>query len=351
MSVNAVQFGATGSDNDALFLKMYWGSMVEAPRSSIFLWDKGLPFIDRRTVDAGKSFQFLMDADAPAPEEFTPGDEVLGQLYAYGEGTVTADGYIVCHKYVPRDAMLKSHFNILPRLGRQHLARMQREYDKRVMIQAALGARAAAATEKGLTIHNGGNRLTKTGGTIDLGVLTSRYSLDTTGATNLRTDLRTLAQQLDEDNVSEDRYAIAPPHIRTVVSFDNTAEVFSEDYIDGQNNKMKRQVTLLEGFKFLGWPNTTSNNGPFPNQDFTASSMPSKYRGNFTIQASSGVPAILTFANGSDGSACLGVAEYESIQAGVFWRPEKLSYLVMSWMYVGCNYMHPWPLGSIEIIV
>lgn len=348
MSVNAVQFGATGSDNDALFLKMYWGSMVEAPRSSVFLWDKGLPFIDRRTVDAGKSFQFLMDADAPAPEEFTPGDEVLGQLYAYGEGTVTADGYIVCHKYVPRDAMLKSHFDILPRLGRQHMNRMQREYDKRVMIQSALGARASAATEKGLTIHNGGNRVTNTGGSG--GALTSRYPLSTTGASNFREDLRALGRQMDEDNLSENRYAIAPPHIRSVIQYDNTAEVFSEDYIDGQNNKMQRKVTLVEGFKFLGWPNQSSNGGPFPNENFTSSSMPSKYRGNFQAAASTGVPAVITFAEGNDGSAAIGIAEFEAIQAGVFWRPEKLSYLVMSWMYVGCNYMHPWALGSAEII-
>ena len=78
--------------------------------------------------------------------------------------------------------------------------------------------------------------------------------------------------------------------------------------------------------------------------------MPSKYRGNFHAAASTGVPAVITFAEGNDGSAAIGIAEFESIQAGVFWRPEKLSYLVMSWMYVGCNYMHPWALGSAEII-
>ena len=350
MTVYAPQFGASGSDETALFLKLYSGSYVEAPRSSIFLYDKDLPFIRSETVSFGKSFQFLMDADIPEPEDFVPGDEIMGQKYAVEEGTVTIDGYLVAHKHVRRDEMQMSHFNILPRLARQHKARIGRAYDRRFMTLAARAARAAAVTKSGLTVHSGGNRVTRSGGssTYDTAV-SAAYPLSASGAANFRADLRQLGKQMDDDNIDpNNRWIVITPYIRQVLLFDNTAQVFSKDYLNGVGNDInKREIVLIEGFRLLGIANPSSNNGPLPTENFVTGL--SKYQGNFTPQASNGGPVCLAFAGSMEDHYAIGVAKYESVQNVVVYRPEKMVWLVMSFLLIGADYMHPWCCGSIEV--
>jgi len=344
---NRYEFLGTTADDQALALKMYMSHFTEAPRSSVFLWDTGLPVIERKTVTAGKSHQFLMQALDPDAEEFTPGDEMIGQAGAVEEGTIGVDKYIVASKFVPQDQMKISHFDILPRLAKAQKLSIERRYDKRIFTVAALAAREAAATKNGLTVHSGGNVVTRSG----TAAIATAYPASTTGAANFRADLRTLALNQDIDNIDpENRYLWLTPYMRSVIQYDNTAQVFSQDYIDGENKQQKRQITLLEGYKIIGFPNTTSAGGPFPNENIANESL-SKYNGNFTIGASTGTPVALALSGGMDGSAAVGLLTFESIQNFVIYQQEKLGWLVGSYVLCGAGKLNPWCAGSVEVIV
>jgi len=347
-AVTPAQFGASGTDNDALFLKMYSGSFVSAPRSGVFLHNGVADrFIYRkRPNNGGKSWQYLTFAEVPDAEEFDPGDDLLGQAMAIEEGTLTTDKYVVCHKWIGKDKMDQSHFEILPQLALRHRSRIERLYDKRAMIAVALSARqTAAVTKNGLNVHNGGNRVTRSGGS-----LAAAYPLSATGAANLRADLRSLRLALDNDNIDGSPTAAAlllDPYLRTVLTYDTTGQVFSKDYVMG-NDQQRHEVDIIERFTILGYPNPTSQNGPLPNQNITDG--PTRYQGNFTAQASDGIPGVLCLSRTTDQEFGIGAIEFESMTHLVKYFPEKLSWLVMTYMRTGIGEMHRWCNGSIEAI-
>lgn len=347
MPVTPVQFGATGTDNDALFLKQYTGSFVSAPRSGVFLFNGvAEQYIFKKRPGSGKSWQFLMMSEVPDAEEFEPGDDLLGQVFAVEEGTIVSDKYIVCHKWIGKDKMDQSHFEILPQLAQRHRSRIERLYDRRAMITAALGARSAAVTKSGLNIHNGGNRVTRSGSTF-----ATAYPLNATGAANLRADLRSLSLALDRDNIApgpQNRAILLEPYLRSVLTFDATGQVFSRDYVT-TSDQMRHEVEVLERFTVLGYPNSTSNNGPLPDQNITDG--PVKYQGNFSAQASDGLVGVLAFCRSMDGEFGLGSVEFESLRHVVLYFPERLAWLVMTYMRSGMDRMHPWCLGDVEVII
>jgi len=343
---NRFEFLGTGADSEALALKMYMSHFTEAPRTSTFLWDTGLPVIERKTVTAGKSYQFLMNSDSPDAEEFSPGDEMLGQAGAVEEGTITVDKYIVVSKFIPQDQMKIGHFDIISRAAKSHKNIIERRYDKRIFTVGCLAARDAAVTKNGLTVHSGGNVVTRSGATVQ-----AAYPSSSIGAANFRADLRTLGLNQDIDKIDpENRYLWITPQMRQVIQYDNTAQVFSEDYIDGENNQQKRQITLLEGYKIVGFPNISSQGGPFPNENFTSESLP-KYNGNFTIGATTGTPVALALSGGADGSAAIGLLTFESVQNFFIYQQAKLGWLMGSYVLCGAGKLNPWCAGSIEVIV
>ncbi len=353
MAVTPVQFGASGTDNDALFLKMYSGSFVAAPRAGILLHNGVADrYIYRRRPGSGKSWQFLMMAEVPEAEEYTPGEDLLGQAMAIEEGTIESDQYVVCHKWIGKDKMDQSHFEILPALAERHKNRIERLYDRRAMTVVAKSARqTSAATKNGLNVHNGGNRVTRSGGSIALA-----YPLSTTGAANLRADLRSLQLALTRDNIApgfQNRGIIMDAHLKLVLTYDNTAQVFSKDYVT-TNDQQKHMVDIIEDFAVIGTCNPTSSNGPLPDENIGATyngvSVPSTYQGNFTAQASDGIPGVLCFSRSNEGEYGVGAVEFEGLNHMVKYFPERLSWLVMTYMRTGIREMHRWCNGSIEAI-
>lgn len=353
MSVNTAQIGLTGSDQEALFLKVYTGSFVTAPKSSTFLYDGvASNFVFKPPTPAfGKEFQFLTMAEVPTPQEFDPGDDLLGQAMAVQEGSLFTDKYVMCHHWIGKDKMDQAHYanQILPQLARAHKSQIERQYDKRAMITAAKGARqVTAVTKEGLLVHNGANRVTRSGGSI-----AAAYPLSSTGAANLRADLRTLGLALSQDNIApghQNRAIILDPYLKMVLTFDNTGQVFSKDYIYtfNGNDQQKHEVNVIEGFTLLAEANTTSNNGPLPNQLITDG--PVKYQGNFTAQAADGIPGVLVFSRSMANEYGIGCVEFEPIQNVVMYFREKLAWLIMTYSRSGCDIMHPWCLGSVEAI-
>lgn len=351
MSVNATRFLASGSDDTSLALKMYSGSYVEAPRSGVFLYGGDMG-VYRKTVGEGKSWQFLMDADVPAPElEYTPGDELLGQAFATEEGTLTADKYVVAHAYVPRDQVAYSHFDRVGHLAAQHKSKIEREFDKRVFISAALAARTSvdtAVNKNGLLIHKGGNRVTRT---VSDGLPATAYPSSATGAANLRADLRTLALRLDIDNVPRGgRWLFLRPDMIEVLLWDTTATLWSQDY-QFANDIGKRSVKVIEGFNvYPEGINTTTNGGPFPDENITTG--PTKYQARFDAVSGStnGTPVALAMCTGMPGQAPVGLITFENVIQTVKYVDERLSWFMSSHILAGAGVMHPWCAGSIEVL-
>lgn len=349
-AVNAPKFLDTTAGGQELALKMYSGLFHEAWRQAVYLWDDQSGVIERKTVDAGKSWQFLQFADVPDAEEFNPGDEMLGQAYAMTEATLTADVYLVAHKYVGRDQMKISHVDIIPKLSKGNSRKIAQNYDKRMFSIGFQAARAAAVTKNGLTVHNGGNRVTRSG----TAAVATAYPASATGAANFRADLRSLAQKMDEDSIPQDNRKLwMTPYMRTVLLYDTTAQVFSSDYVQGDaagNNIATREVKKVEGFTIIDFPNTATNGGPFHDANVTTYTQ-SKYNANFSIGASNGTPVALALVSGPEGQAAIGVVTFESVQHIVKYFDEKMSWLVASFVLMGASQLEPYCAGSVEVII
>lgn len=344
-SVNAVQFLDTSSGDQALALKIYSGSFVEAYRNTAKLVNTSLPVVHRKTVSGAISYQLLQMADIPDPdEEFTPGNQLLGQDYGVAEVTVSRDKYIIAHKWVPRDEMHTSHFDIMPKLARSHARKIAMVADKRLFALSVLAARTAAVTKNGLTVHSGGNTVTRSGGSI-----ASAYPLSATGAANFRADARALFQAMSEANIpAEGRYMWIPPVMQSVLQYDNTGQLWSNDYNAGTGNDVNnRQLKVFEGFKIVDTVNQVSGGGSLPNTNVTTG--PSKYQGNFTAATSTGIPAAVVLCEGGEGDAAISMGTWESVQNVVWYDPTRLAYFVGSFLLMGAGKMSPWLAGSIEV--
>lgn len=363
--VNAVPFLKSGSDETALALTtIFETAIVQAPRTSMFLWDRSLPFIKRQKMDYGKAWVWNMRGWDPEAEDFTPGEELVGQDFAYYEGQITADKVLVAHKYIPWGQMHQSHFQVLEDTARENIYQLEVKYDYRMMLLAARGARAAAVTKDGMTIHNGGNVVVRDGASAvsDTAVATA-YPQTGLGALNALDDLKALASRFDEDHIDpRNRWLFPRTDFYQALlcnsanpliwgSPSNTAvagesQLFSKNY-QGVNSVLDRQVLFAEGWKIMAPANKKTGMGPFPNENVTTGQ--TKFQGNFLPRLTTGTPVALAFGTSMKGEAAIGINEYSPIMSGVFWKPERLSYLCMSWMFVGTDYMHPFCIGSIEV--
>lgn len=367
MADNAVRFLATGSDETDLALTTRFEAAVTiAPRTGIFLFDKSLPFIRRKPVPFGKSFEFVMRAFSPRAVDIIPGQEFMGQKFGYAKGSISPDYPIMHGVRIPRDQMLQSDFEVLQDQAAENVGAIEREYDFRMCVLAARGARAPSVTKDGLTVHNGGNVVTRSGSSSSADTaFTNAYPYSVAGAKNARDDLRSLGNLMDLDNIPADnRWVLARTEFYNALLYEGFnpivygtpsnqavasggSQVFSSDYQMG-NSVMQRRIIELDGFKIMERrANRSSGGGPMPNE--LISTGLSKFQGDFTPQATTGVPAAIAFAPASNGQGAIGVAEYEGIQSAVLWQPQSLSYLVISWMYLATDYMHPYLLGSVEV--
>jgi|GEM_PF-6919613 len=332
-----------GVDLD-MALKVYTGNFGEAFRANAKLMNTTLPVVDKQIVSAGHNFQNFEFGDIPEAVDFTPGDEMTGQSFAMDEVVTSSDKYVVAHQLIPQDVMKKSHVNILPKLGMAHGRIIPMKYDRRLFVCAAKAARAGEKTKDGLTIHNGGNIVTKSGGSIS-----SAYPLSTTGAANFRADLRTLAYQMDLDEIPmENRWLWMIPHMRNVLLYDNTAQVFSRDY-NGSNDQQGRRIVEIEGFKFVDVVNQRSVGGSMPDSNIT-DEISAKYNGNFSVQANNGTPVAIALTSGPAGEAAVQMVTFEKVMSRIVYQPEKLAYLVQSFILAGAGQLNDWCAGSIEVV-
>ena len=354
MSINVFNPAAGATTAQDLILTKYIGSFEEAFRAQAMIYGSANESncVFKLPSTAGNAFQFLMDGQIDAPEDYQPGDTLLGQKAGSVQGIITSDKYVVAHHYIPKDQWKR--WEQTPQkaanLGIQHQREIKLQMDRRIFATHALAARAASSsTANGLLVHGGGIRKTRTGGSV-----ATAYPKSSTGAANFRSDLRDLAQQLDEANIPREpgtRMLYLTPYMNSVLLFDNTATLFSKDYIvsAGENNDiLKREVQMIEGFTVAGIPNTTTNLGSMPDQNVTTGL--SKFRGNFTPAASTGTPVAQIFCCGAAGERSVGMIEQDPLQHEMHYMPDKMSYLIMSYLLPGIGQMHPWCAASIEVI-
>lgn len=358
-SNNAVSYlaNAAGTDLTSLALKIYSGVFSEAYRNQPKLWNRPSPGIHRKEDASGsKSYQWLKFAETPAADEdYHPGDDLLGQGFAVDEGSNSVDsGYIVAHHKIPRYDMAIGHFEIMTRLARADARQIGMTGDKRVLITAALAARAAATTKLGLNTDTGGNRVTRNGGSSAATAVATAYPLSAAGAANYRADLRALAYAMDTDNIPrEGRELWHTPYMEQVLLYDTTAQLFSKDYqYDGDGNKInERTVRIVEGFKIVDNVNTVTNGGSFPDANVTTG--PSRYHGNFLAQAggTNGVPVAVVLCAGPDGSGALSIGTWDRVANNVIYVPQQMCYFVQSAILSGISQMNTACAGSIEVVL
>lgn len=361
---NVIPFAAneSGSDLTSLLLKYYTGKFDEAARQQPVLFGTRSPVIDYVSAPHGKSWQNLVQADLPDPEVYTSGEEPRGQKFATDEIVSTLDETFIVHHFMPKDKRLEAHFEEIDRIVPGQYRKMGNWFDGRIFRTAVLSARTGSATKHGLTVHNGGNRVTNTGGAV-----ATRYPLSPIGAQNLRQDMRLLYQRMLEDNLMPGSfYMWMTPYLQNVLKNDGAyvwgtpsnaaasadSTLFSREY-GSQNDLNKSVIAEVDGWKIVGFPNTSTNGGPLPDEDFTTNGKDSnsKFQGVFAASGTGGVgaPCCLALASGMGGQAAVQILEHRPLEPFMVYDELKDGWTFGVRGRYGINKLHPWCAGTIEV--
>lgn len=333
-TANAPRFLSDGSTDYGLNLTQYWGAMLEQFYAKTVFYDNEGRVFAYKNITTGKSHQFIQIDEDPDPEDHTPGTELLGQDYAFDEGTVTVDDILVAHFEVPIDQSQLSHFDVMRPLLRKLGRSLAQKYDNRFARLLTLAARTAAKTG----YHNGGNVVERVGASGE----TDAYPQSATGAANFRSDAAELARLMDEDNVPEDgRFLFVKPYISEVLSYDT--RILSRDYApDLPNDLIRRSIGMLEGFMVIKTnhvPNTNVTTGP------------SKYQGDFTYNGATAQPVALAACGAVESEAACGVVE--AMMPTVVIIPSnqrnRLTTHMRAQMMIGADVLSPYCAGEIRV--
>jgi hypothetical protein len=342
---NAQRFLATGGDDTALALKMFWGEVLESFRASTLLWnalggDFGVggaspQVVSSKDVGPGKSWQFPLLGPDPTPEYHTPGTELLGQVFTVDEGTITIDDILVAHRDLPLDQTRMSHFDVIRPVARQLGRALAEDFDEKLFVIGIKAAQTAAVTKNGVTIHNGGNQVERTGSGME-----SVYADSTSGSGLFRDDLAELAQLMDDDNVPTDnRYLFINPYMRRILR--HQTNVFDRDYSDTANDLNKRSIGLVEGFQSF-----VTNHLPSTN----ITTGPSKYQGDFTYNGGgNGRPLALSLCGAMEGSAAIGYVSAGGIRSHMEFDERRNTTFMKAQMIVGAGVLAPWCAGEVHV--
>ncbi len=356
---NALFANDSGSDLSSLLLKVYTNSIVKAAwqQPSLFAQDYGV--IERRSSGPGKSWQWLLRAQAEAPVEYTPGEEMVGQKQVFDEVTGTVDQYERVEHFIGEDQIDASHFDIVSGLGEEHYRQFAIKYDSRIFRSIALGARASGRTKNGLTIHNGGNVVYRTAADV-----ATAYPESPLGAQNIRADIRTLYRYMRTDNLDPATFRLIPTHyIQSVLKWDGAyitgtvsnqavaagSTLFSNDY-QSDNSLNNAEINKVEGFVMLPSQNTSSDGGPMPNQNFTAANEPnSKFRGTFTPSSGVGTPVVIAVGRATGNAYPVGILERRPITPYMYYDQARRGWRIGAVAEIGVNRIHDWCCASIEV--
>lgn len=332
---NAVRFLSDGETDYGLNLTENWGAMLSQFYKRTLFYDNTGNVGAYKNITQGKSHQFIQVSEDPTPENFTPGTQLLGQDYAFDDGTITVDDILVAHFDVPVDQKMLSHFDVMQPLMTKLGRSLAIQCDERLARMLTLSARTASKAD----YHNGGNVVERVGASV-----AAAYPTSSAGAENFRGDVAELARLMDEDNVPEEgRVLFTTPYICEVLGYSD--RVLNKDYIDDTlpNSLLRRVIGQIEGFTVL-----KTNSIPTAD-DSSNTALPSKYRGDFSLAGSTGQPVALAATGSAGDEKPYGVVEAMQPTLLLYEDPRRMTTFMRAAMMIGADVLSPYTAGEIYV--
>ena len=250
----------TGTDFDALFLKVFSGEVLTAfARNNIF--NEQLHSV--RTITSGKSAQFPVTGTATAAYH-TPGNPLVGaNQIRHGERIVSIDDLLISQAFVSNLDELKNHYDIRATYADELGKALAKTYDENVAKVIANASRASS------TISGPAGGLTLTLGSGN--TASANVSGDEIAAA-----IYDIAQTFDERDIPPtDRFCVLPPaeYYKLAESATRTVDV---DFNPGGNGSFASgRVQQVAGI-----PVMMSNNVPQSNVSSNPSGANNAYNGD-----------------------------------------------------------------------
>ena len=250
----------TGTDFDALFLKVFSGEVLTAfTRNNIF--NDQLHSV--RTITSGKSAQFPVLGTATASYH-TPGNLLTGgNQIRHGERLISIDDLLIADVFVSRLEELKNHFDVRAAYADELGKALAKTYDSNVAKMIANASRASST----LTGIAGGLTLTLGSGN----TASANVSGDEIAAA-----IYDIAQAFDERDIPPtDRFCCLPPaeYYKLAESATRTVDV---DFNPGGNGSFASGKIQ----QVAGIPVMMSNNIPQSNVSSNPSGANNTYSGD-----------------------------------------------------------------------
>lgn len=246
-----------GSDNKALFLKVFAGEVLTAFKEATVTEDK----FQTRTIASGKSAQFPILGKISAAYH-TPGTEITGLNVPANEQVITIDDLLISHSFIANIDEAMNHYDVRGPYATEMGRALAYQMDKHKLQLAILAARGSAP----VTTEAGGGSVTS-----------ATLLTDTTGEA-LVAALFAAAQKLDEKYIPEDdRWVFLNPQAY---------------YLLAQNTKIMNRFWGGEGeyagakvLRIAGLNVVKTNHAPFGStvsNGTVAAGTDNKYAGAFT---------------------------------------------------------------------
>ena len=250
----------TGTDFDALFLKVFSGEVLTAfTRNNIF--NDQLHSV--RTITSGKSAQFPVLGTATASYH-TPGNLLTGgNQIRHGERLISIDDLLIADVFVSRLEELKNHYDVRASYADELGKALAKTYDSNVAKMIANASRASST----LTGIAGGLTLTLASG--------NTASANVTGD-EIAAAIYDIAQAFDERDIPPtDRFCVLPPaeYYKLAESATRTVDV---DFNPGGNGSFASGKIQ----QVAGIPVMMSNNIPQTNVSSNPSGANNTYSGD-----------------------------------------------------------------------
>ena len=250
----------TGTDFDALFLKVFSGEVLTAfTRNNIF--NDQLHSV--RTITSGKSAQFPVLGTATASYH-TPGNLLTGgNQIRHGERLISIDDLLIADVFVSRLEELKNHYDVRAAYADELGKALAKTYDSNVAKMIANASRASST----LTGIAGGLTLTLAN--------TNTTSSAVTGD-EIAGAIYDIAQAFDERDIPPtDRFCVLPPaeYYKLAESATRTVDV---DFNPGGNGSFASGKIQ----QVAGIPVMMSNNIPQTNVSSNPSGANNTYSGD-----------------------------------------------------------------------
>ena len=249
----------TGTDYEALFLKVFSGEILTAFAENNVFNDQ---LHTVRTISSGKSAQFPVTGTASAAYH-TPGNQLTGGAILHNEKVVNIDDLLIAQTFVAQIDELMNHYDVRNIYAQELGKALAKTYDQNVAKQIANASRASTT----LTGGSGGTVLTLASG--------NTATANVTGD-ELAAAIYDIAQAFDERDIPKtDRYIVLPPAEYYKLP-ESATRTISTDYNPGGNGSFASGTVL----QVAGMPVIMSNNVPQSNVGSNPSGANNTYSGD-----------------------------------------------------------------------